>query len=193
MGGVWERQIRNVRNILNNILDESGIQLTTSSLRTFLYEAMAVINSRPLTVENLGSPDGPTPLTPNNLLKMKSRVVMPSPGKLVKEDLYLRKRWRWVQHLTNLFWTRWRKEYLHALQTRSTWQRPQRNVEVGDIVILADDGVRSNWRTARIVEAFRSEDGLVRKAKLLMSTSEMDKRGRPLGKRTILERPFISW
>jgi hypothetical protein len=189
MGGVWERQIRNVRNVLNGILDQSGTQLNTASLRTFLYETMAIVNSRPLTVENLESPDGPTPLTPNHLLTMKSDVVMPPPGNFVKEDLYLRKRWRRVQFLTNLFWSRWKKEYLHSLQVRNTWQKPQRNIDVGDIVILQDEGPRSVWKTARVVETFRSEDGLVRKVKLLMSTAELDKHGRPLQKRTFLDRP----
>ncbi|XP_071492080.1 uncharacterized protein [Diadema antillarum] len=82
MGGVWERQIRNVRNVLNGILDPSGTLLSTS-LRTFLYEAMAIINSRPLTVEDLECPDGPLPLTPNHVLTMKSGLVLPPPGQFV--------------------------------------------------------------------------------------------------------------
>ena len=191
MGGIWERQIRNVRNVLNGILDESSNQLNTSSLRTFMYEAMAIVNSRPLTAENLDSPDGPTPLTPNHVLTMKSGVVMPPPpGKFEKEDLYLKKRWRRVQFLVDLFWTRWKKEYLHTLQSRKSWTEIQRNVCVDDIVILRDDGLcRTDWQMAKVVEVFPSEDGLVRKVKLLMATAELDKKGKPLYKRTVLERP----
>lgn len=44
MGGVWERQIRSVRNVLISILDQSARKLDSSSLRTFLYEAMAIVN-----------------------------------------------------------------------------------------------------------------------------------------------------
>lgn len=190
MGGVWERQIRNVRNVLDGILEQSGTQLSISSLRTFLYEAMAIVNSRPLTVENLESPDGPLPLTPNHVLTMKSGLVMPPPGKFVKEDLYLRKRWRRVQYLTNLFWARWKKEYLHTLQPRKIWTEPQRNLEVNDIVILKDEGLcRTDWSIAKVVETFPSDDGLVRKVKLVMATRDLDKHGKPLHKRTVLERP----
>lgn len=75
MGGVWERQIRTVRNVLNGLLRRSGQRLTLSSLRTFMYEVMAIINSRPLLVESLESSDGPRPLTPNHILTMKPAIL----------------------------------------------------------------------------------------------------------------------
>ena len=51
MGGVWERQIRSVRNVLITLLHKHGQQLDDESLRTFLIESAAIVNSRPLTVE----------------------------------------------------------------------------------------------------------------------------------------------
>ncbi|XP_070177906.1 uncharacterized protein [Littorina saxatilis] len=91
MGGVWERQIRTIRSILNGLLRRSGQRLTTSSLRTFLYEVMAIVNSRPLSVESLESADGPRPLTPNHVLTMKSGAILPPPGVFEDPDLYARK------------------------------------------------------------------------------------------------------
>ncbi|XP_070181214.1 uncharacterized protein [Littorina saxatilis] len=88
MGGVWERQIRTIRSILNGLLRRSGQRLTTSSLRTFLYEVMAIVNSRPLSVESLESADGPRPLTPNHVLTMKSGAILPPPGVFEDPDLY---------------------------------------------------------------------------------------------------------
>ena len=80
MGGIWERQIRTARNVLAVLLDQCGTQLDDESLRTFMTEAEAVVNSRPLTVESLSSLDGVEPLTPNHLLMGKSNVVLPPPG-----------------------------------------------------------------------------------------------------------------
>ncbi|CAM4729270.1 unnamed protein product [Leuciscus chuanchicus] len=80
MGGVWERQIRTVRNVLTSILDQSAGRLDSSSLRTFLYEVMAAVNSRPLTTEHLNDPLGPEPLTPNHILTMKSSIIAPPPA-----------------------------------------------------------------------------------------------------------------
>lgn len=102
----------------------------SSSLRTFLYEVMAVINSRPLTTNELCDPSSPEPLTPNHILTMKSTIISPPPGKFVKEDLYLRKRWRRIQFLTNTFWTRWKKEYLLNLQSRQKWTKQHRNAKI---------------------------------------------------------------
>lgn len=139
MGGVWERQIRTIRSVLTSILDQSSKQLDSSSLRTFLYEVMAVINSRPLTTDQLCDPSNPEPLTPNHILTMKSTIISPPPGRFVREDLYLRKRWRRVQLLANTFWTRWKKEYLLNLQGRQKWTKEHRNAKVGDLVLLKDE------------------------------------------------------
>lgn len=65
---------------------------------------------------------------------MKTRVLLPPPGVFQSADQYSRKRWRRVQHLSNEFWIGWKKEFLHSLQQRQKWIRPNRNVEIGDIV-----------------------------------------------------------
>ncbi|RXN38546.1 hypothetical protein ROHU_001010 [Labeo rohita] len=92
MGGVWERQIRTIRSVLSWALSQSAGRLDDASLRTFLYEAMSIINSRPLTTDTINDPKGLEPLTPNHLLTMKSSVPLPPPGKFEQEDLYARKR-----------------------------------------------------------------------------------------------------
>ena len=80
MGGVWERQIRTVRSILSSLMLQHASRLDSASLRTFFYEAIAIVNSHPLTTDNLNVPDGPEPLTPNHLITMKSSVILPPPG-----------------------------------------------------------------------------------------------------------------
>ena len=91
MGGAWERLIRSVRNVLVGILAQHSTQLDDELLRTFMVEAEAIVNSRPLTYQDT-SPDSPEPLTPNQLLTLKAKIVLPPPGNFVKEDLYCRKR-----------------------------------------------------------------------------------------------------
>ena len=63
MGGVWERQIRSVRNVLSVLLDNNGTQLDDESPNTFTCEAEAIVNSRPLTTDDLQDPDSLSPLT----------------------------------------------------------------------------------------------------------------------------------
>lgn len=191
MGGAWERQIRTIRSVLTSILDQSSHRLDSSSLRTYFYEVMAIINSRPLTAHLLNDPMGPQPLSPNHILTMKSSIILPPPGKFVKEDLYLRKRWRKLQYLANEFWTRWRKEYLLNLQQRQKWQKKHRNAKINDIVIVQDDTApRTEWKLARVTQVYPGEDGCVRKLQLLISDSTLDKQGKRIGKPVYLERPI---
>ena len=51
-----------------------------------------------------------------------------------KQDVYARRRWRQVQYLANMFWSRWIKEYLPILQNRQKWLMPKRNLS--DIVLV---------------------------------------------------------
>ncbi|XP_068680391.1 uncharacterized protein [Montipora capricornis] len=115
MGGIWERQIRSVRSILSAMLQEHGRALNEESFSTLLMEVKCIINSRPLTVPS-SDPDDLDPLTPNHLLTMKSKMVMPPPDTFQQADVYLRKRWKRVQYLSNIFCSRWKKEYVHSLQ-----------------------------------------------------------------------------
>lgn len=96
-GGVWERQIRTIRNILNGILLLCPGRLDDSSLRAIFYEAMSIVNCRQLTVSEIDNTDSLEPLTPNQLLNGKTSSRHPSPGEFLKEDVYIRRRWRRVQ------------------------------------------------------------------------------------------------
>lgn len=130
---------------------------------------MAVINSRPLSVENLHDPTTQEPLTPNHTLTMKFSIILPLPGQFCK-DLYLSKRWRRVQFLANEFWQIWKHEYPLNLQQCQKWQKTTRNPQMNNIVILQEDNSpRNEWKLASVVEVIPSADGTVRKVKLLAS------------------------
>ena len=170
MGGVWERQIRTVRSVLTGLLQSHGSQLDDESLRTLMIEAEAIVNSRPLTTDELADPDSLDVLTPNHLLTMKSSVILAPPGNFQRADVYSKKRWRRVQQLTNEFWQRWRKGYLQSLQSRQKWTTPHKNLEEGDVVILKDESVpRNTWKLARVAATYPDADGYVRKVKVAVA------------------------
>lgn len=190
VGGVWERQIRTVRSVLRSTLALSPGQLNDMSLRAFFYEAMAIVNSRPLTVDNLNDPHSLEPLTPNHLLTMKSDKLLPPPGKFVKEDLYGKKRWRHVQYLAEQFWSRWRREYLANISLRQRWHTARRNLHVGDIVMVkGEEAHRNEWRLARVTGATIDQDGLVRRVRICLGDGKLGKKGERLHKMSEVERP----
>ena len=191
-GGVWERQIRTIRSVLSALLEKSASSLDGESFHTLICETEAIVNSRPLTVDNLSDPESPSPLTPNHILTMKTKPVLPPPGVFQREDLYLRKRWRRVQHLSCEFWTRWKKEFLHSLQERIKWTKPRRNMQVADVVIVKDDNkARNRWSLARVIETYpNKDDGLVRSVKVAIGDTELSSTGKRVHPLSTLERPI---
>ena len=142
------------------------------------------MNSRPLTYVSTSSGDV-EPLTPSHLLYLRGGAG-PIPGDYTESDTLSRRRWRHVQYLAQQFWYRWKREYLLSLQLRQKWTRESRNVRLGVIVLLADQEVpRGRWRMGRVVEAFPSRDGLVRKARVKAAESTYL---RPRGRRGMTPR-----
>ena len=89
MGEVWERQIRTARRILNTLLREHGSHLDDESLQTLMCVLESINKSRPLTVMSSDVKD-PYPLSPNQILTMKTSIVLPTPGKFQRNDVYMR-------------------------------------------------------------------------------------------------------
>lgn len=169
---------------------QSAGRIDDTSLRTFFYEAMSIINSRPLTTDSISDPKSLEPLTPNHIITMKSSVPLPPPGNFLKEDLYARKRWRRVQFLAEQFWSRWRKEYLAGIMLRQKWHTPRRNIQIGDIVLLKEeDAHRNDWKLARVIDTHKNDNGLVRHAVIQTGQKQLGKKGERLTQPSILQRP----
>ena len=158
MGEAWERIIRSIRKILKALLEQQLV--TDEMLQTLMAEVAGILNSRPLTPVS-SDPKDLEPLTPNHLLLLRSNPSLPV-GSFGKEDSYSKRRWRQVQYISDIFWKRWLKEYLPTLQERAKWMKPRRSLEIGDLVLIADENVhRGKWPLGKVVDVFRGKDGYV--------------------------------
>ena len=101
---------------------------------------------------------------PSTLLAQKSRGLKSIPGNFSSTELYS-KQWRQVQHLANMFWTRWRKEYLPTLQPRR--EEAKRDQEPRGRRFGCNESPRNYWPLARITKPYVSTDGKVRKVDLV--------------------------
>jgi hypothetical protein len=191
MGGVWERQIRTIRSVLDGMPRMVKGRLDTSSLRTAFYEAMSIVNSRPISVENLSDPTAAI-LTPNHLITMKSQCVPPPPpGKFDSTDMYGRKQWKRVQSFAEEFWKTWKASYLNNITKRQCWTNSERNLQKDDVVLVADNNQpRNQWNVAVVEEVSTGRDGLIRRAKIRLANSLIDSRGKEIAAATVLERPI---
>ena len=166
MGGVWERMVRSVKTCLQAVV---GSQLLTDEvLLTVFAEVEHMVNSRPLTYVS-SDPADPEALTPNHfLLGQASPHLAPT---LTRDgDISSRRRWRQSQAVAEHMWKRWTKEYIPALTRRSKWRQETRNLQVGDLVLMAEPNLtRGSWPLAQIVRVFPGEDGRVRSAEIKTS------------------------
>ena len=156
---------------MESLLKTYGANLSDESLRTLLVEVEAIVNSRPLTTDLLSGANSLIPLSPINLLTMKSKVEMPPPGVFSTPDIYSRKHWKRVQHISNKFWDRWRKEVLMTLQSIQKWNSAKRNCKVGDTVLLKDEAERNRWPIAKIIATNKGTDGFVRSVRLMLGAT----------------------
>ena len=97
--------------------------LNDETLHTLLIEFKAIINSREMTTEIINDVQSHVPLSPSNLLTMKSKVVMPPSGRFGPADTYCYKRLNKIQHIVNKFWARLRKEFIQTLQEQKSCRR----------------------------------------------------------------------
>ena len=71
-------------------------------------------------------------------------------------------------------WSRWQKEILPTIGTRSKWISDNRNYEVLDECLLIDPSLpRYKWQPGRIVEVVPGRDGRVRSVVLRTETGEI--------------------
>jgi len=168
MGGVWERLIRICRKILESMLAETPYKtLTHEVLSTFMAEVCAIVNNRPI-INVSTDPENPFILSPATILTQKVGIdhVEDSVGEIDTKDL-LKTEWKRVSALSEIFWNRWKKEYLHTLQERRKWCCAKPSLTEGDVVLLKDRSVcRTQWPYGIVVRAIQSEDGKVRKVEL---------------------------
>ena len=165
-GGLFEAMIKSAKRALKAILGET--RLTDEELLTAVVEVEGLLNSRPLTYCSDDPKDEPV-LTPNHFL------IGQAGGQLaprVAEDLACspRHRWKYVQQLVTQVWRRWNKEFLSLLQTRGKWLDIKEDLEVGDVVLVADPGnPKGKWPLGRVVETFPCQDQHVRSVRVQSS------------------------
>lgn len=145
MGGAWERLVGAVKYALEGL--EVPRTPREEVLRRALSNAERLVNSRPLT-EIPVDPEEEECLTPNHFLLGSSNGMKPM---MDMDD------WCPTRHLADWkiivksFWTRWLKEYLPTISSRTKWRFKKDPLQVGDLVFLCDYNTRAGWRRGEVI------------------------------------------
>ncbi|XP_039312876.1 uncharacterized protein LOC113004888 [Solenopsis invicta] len=159
-GGIWEAAVRSMKLHLKRTIGEAC--LTVAEMTTFLVQAEAILNSRPLTPLS-DDPNDMRALTPGHFLIGEHLQGYPEQD-LRKVPVNRMARWQHTEQVRQHLWSRWQREYLNTCQQRGKWQAdPSRSFTVGQLVMLKEtDSIPLKWVLARIVEIHPGADGIVR-------------------------------
>ena len=161
MGGSWESLVKLTKRAMNSIMKDR--LFTDEVLSTILCEVEFIVNSRPLTPAS-DDPSDYECLTPQHFLSRRFSVPVDA---FYDYPLEVRRKWKSVVAASNMFWNRFRKEYLTSLNIRRKWTKTVGNVRDGDLVILKTDNVpRIHWPLARVTKTFPGTDNIVRAAEI---------------------------
>ena len=159
--------MRSMKTHLRRIV--SGVKLTFEELTTILTQVEACLNSRPLAALPFDD-DGVEALTPGNFLIGRPLEALPDPASAY-QSIPLLRRWHLCQGLLRHFWKRWSSEYLASLRRVHKWHERSRNLSVGDVVLIREDGmVPAKWPLARVTEVYPGKDDIIRVVKVKTST-----------------------
>ena len=144
-------------------LSVRGIRLSVPEILTAFTQAADLLNERPLGI--MPSLDSSiSVITPNSLLLGRSSSRNPG---CYEEKPSLRSCVTTVQKIVSQFWTHWTNLYAPTLIRQSKWLYEHRDIQVGDVVLVADPSVRwGEYRLARVSAILPSSDGRVRKVKV---------------------------
>lgn len=180
-GGLWEAGVKSMKRHMKRAI---GVRvLTKDELYQLCVHIEGCLNSRPLWPMS-DDPSDPMPLTPAHFILGKS--ILPQPvGEDVSESPENRLTvWGQRQKLQQQIWHRWHDEYLYDKQVRTKWYKIERNLKVGDmVVIMKEHTPPAMWVIGRVVKVFADRHGIVRSAAVKTPTGELE---RPVNKLVIL-------
>ena len=168
-GEVFETMIKAAKRAIFAILGNAYVN--DEELMTAFTGAESLINSRPLTYQS-ANPADDIPITPNHFLQDQiGGKFAPEADKDISGNP--KRHWRRIQELTRHFWQRWMRDWVPSLSSRKKWYQSQKNLQIGDIVLLvSSENPRDHWPLGKVIEVYPGKDGYVRSVKLQVSDKQ---------------------
>ncbi|XP_041981462.1 uncharacterized protein LOC121734894 [Aricia agestis] len=166
-GGLWEAGVKSCKYHLRRVV--GGAHLTFEELTTVLTQIEAVLNSRPLAPLS-SDPADYSPLSPGHFLIGRPLTAPVCEEDLTQEPIHRLTRYQRVEQLRQHFWTRWAKEYVSELQTRTKWRQNSAELSPDQLVLIKDSSLPPlKWQLGRVVRTINGSDGIARVADIRTS------------------------
>ena len=162
-GGVHEAMVKSAKRAIYATIANADVN--DEELMTIFAGVEDLLNSRPITYQSADSHDA-LPLTPNNFLHGRVGGVF-APPSVDQTAFSARLRWRRVQEIVRQYWDRWMREWVPSIAQRKIWQRTNKDLATGDVVLVMEKDIpRGLWKLGIVQETFPGKDGHVRTVRI---------------------------
>lgn len=159
-GGLWESAVKCMKRHLLKVIGDSHMDY--EHFNTVIMQVESILNSRPISPLS-EDPNDLNVLTPGHFLIGEKLNSLPEEN---VEAIPLNRldKFQIIQRITQSFWRRWSREYLHTLQQRNKWMlNDPKQLKPGLMVVLHEDNVAPlRWKMGRIIEVHQGKDNISR-------------------------------
>lgn len=139
-GGQWESSVKMAKGLLLKAIGNAILR--EDELQTVLVEVEAVLNSRPLVTGSNNPNDGQVIAAVHFLIGSTLGTLPSASAQRIQEGTLTHlKRWQLVSAVKQQFWSVWSRDYLASPQQRAKWTKEERNLRIGDVVIVQKDNL----------------------------------------------------
>lgn len=172
-GGLWVAAVKSMKRHLKRAI---GVQtLAKDKLYQLAVHIEGCLNSRPLWPMS-DDPTDPMPLTPAHFVLGKPILPQPVAEDVAESPTNRLTIWGQRQKLQQQIWTRWHNEFLYDKQTRTKWYKIEKNLKVGDMVVVRKENTPpAMWIIGRVLKVYGDRDGIVRSATIKTPTGELER------------------
>lgn len=157
-GGLWEAGVKSMKTHIYRAFRNT--KFSYEDFNTTIAQIEACLNSRPLCALT-NDVDNMEALTPGHFLIGQAILTPPHPN-ITHIEMNRLSHYQQIQRALQTFWKGWSHEYLSKLQQRPKWKQQHPNMEVGQIVLIHDETMPTQWNLGRITKTFKGSDQLVR-------------------------------
>ena len=176
--GCAEALVKSVKIALKKAIGET----TLTPFELYTLEVANLVNERPIG-RIPKDPDDGAYICPNDMLLGRASSQVPQGP--FKETNDPRKRVEFVQRIVDSFWRRRTRDVFPSLFPRKKWNTTTRDVQVNDIVMVADNNaVRGKWTIGRVMKVYPGKDKRIRNVTVITSGKEYN---RPITKIAVIQ------
>ena len=147
-------------------------RVTFNELQMMVFEAANLVNERPIGMKP-GNYSEHSHLCPNDLIL--GRATQSVPHGPFDGSRKIAKHFYFIQGLIDVFWRKWTLVYFPSLIMQHKWHHEKRNLQSGDIVIIADkNSPRGKWKMGKINNVQAGIDVKVRRVSIQYKNKNSD-------------------